>query len=261
MKRGARVVVVLLVLAGLLVVGDFAAAAVAESAVSRQLRDQLGLRTDPDVRINGFPFTTQALAGEYGSVDVAADGVAVGELRDLEVSAQLRDVRAPLSALLGSGPRTLVVGEAEGTVRVSADGVERLVGGVRRLRIDTLDAAALQVAVDNGGDPGLAGLDPDRAAHFVGLTSVLGQDVEFFVIAVLDLVDGQILVEPRDVVLGAAAFAVPDVLSDQLEERFTVRIDPGVLPLEVTPTQVRARDGHLEISGRTEGLVLGGSAP
>jgi len=227
MKRGARVVVVLLVLAGLLVVGDFAAAAVAESAVSRQLRDQLGLRTDPDVRINGFPFTTQALAGEYGSVDVAAD----------------------------------VVGEAEGTVRVSADGVERLVGGVRRLRIDTLDAAALQVAVDNGGDPGLAGLDPDRAAHFVGLTSVLGQDVEFFVIAVLDLVDGQILVEPRDVVLGAAAFAVPDVLSDQLEERFTVRIDPGVLPLEVTPTQVRARDGHLEISGRTEGLVLGGSAP
>jgi len=67
-----RMVIALLVLVGLLVAADFGAAASAESAVSRQMREQLGLVDDPSVRINGFPFLTQAAAGRYRSVDVSA---------------------------------------------------------------------------------------------------------------------------------------------------------------------------------------------
>jgi hypothetical protein len=44
-----------------------------------------------------------------------------------------------------------------------------------------------------------------------------------------------------------------------LEELFTLRIDPGSLPLEVTPTELRAVNGSLEISGLAEDLTLGGT--
>jgi hypothetical protein len=50
-----RLIIILLVLVGLAVAADFGSAALAESAVSRQMRGQLGLVDDPSVRINGSP--------------------------------------------------------------------------------------------------------------------------------------------------------------------------------------------------------------
>jgi hypothetical protein len=256
-----RLVIALLVLVGLLVAADFGAAALAESAVSRQMREQIGLADDPSVRINGFPFLTQALAGEYTSIDVDASRISVGELRQLDVSAQLRDVTAPLSMLLGSGPKTLVVDEAEGVVRVPAADVERLVPAVEDLRIEELDAKALQQAVEDGGEASLAEIDPDTAARFVGSRTLLGQKFEVAVIAVLELVDGRARIVPRDIRLGGNdAPALPAAMQRSLQETFTLTIDPGQLPLEVTPTALRARNGALELSGTASGLRLGAGA-
>jgi hypothetical protein len=250
-----RLIIALLVLVGLLVAVDFGVAALAESAVSRQMREQLGLVDDPSVRINGFPFLTQALTGHYRSVDVSAQRISVGQLRELEVRAQLRDVTTPLGELLGSGPRTLRVQEAEGTVRIGPDDLERLLPGVDRLRIENIDAEALERAVADGGDPSLLEIVPDRAARLVATTSVLDQEVS--VIAVLRLADGQAQIEPRDVRLGDAdALPLPSVAQRTLSELFTLRVDPGSLPLAVTPTTLRPRDGTLEISGTAENLVL-----
>ena len=91
------------------------------------MRTQLGLADDPSVRINNFPFLIQAISGRYRSVDVTADHIAVGPLRDVQVRSQLRDVRAPLSEMLGDGPRTVTVREVEGTARIGAPDVERLI--------------------------------------------------------------------------------------------------------------------------------------
>ncbi|MGH3568311.1 MAG: LmeA family phospholipid-binding protein [Pseudonocardia sp.] len=257
-----RLIITLLILIGVLVAADFAVAAVAESTVSRQMREQIGLVDDPSVRINGFPFLTQALAGRYDSVDVSAQRISVGELRELEVRAQLRDVTAPLGELLGSGPRTLRVQEAEGTVRVDSRDLERLLSGVDKLRIDSIDTEMLERAVTTGGEASLAEIDPDTAARLVGTTEVLGQQLEVSVIAVLQLVDGRAQVVPRDVRLGDAD-SPPLSSSAQraLRELFTLRVDPGSLPLSVTPTTLRANDGTLEISGVTTDLVLGAAAP
>lgn len=253
-----RLVIVLLVLVGLFVAVDFGSAALAESAVSRQMREQIGLVDDPSVRINGFPFLTQALSGEYSSVDVEASRISAGDLRELQVSAQLRDVTAPLSMLLGSGPKTLRVQEVEGIVRVFANDLERLVPGVEDLRIETVDAEALRQAVADGGDASLAELDPDASARLVGTRTLLGQTVEVSVIAVLELVDGEAQIVPRDVRLGGGdPPALPAAAQRVLRELFTVRVDPGSLPLQVTPTALRARDGALEISGTAQDLVLG----
>ncbi|WP_219417607.1 LmeA family phospholipid-binding protein [Pseudonocardia nigra] len=253
-----RLVIGLLVLVGLFVAVDFGAAALAESAVSRQMREQIGLVDDPAVRINGFPFLTQALSGEYSSVDVQASRIRVGELQDVSITAQLRDVTAPLSMLLASGPKTLQVDEAEGTVRIPAEDLERQVPGIDDLRVETIDEDALEQAVDDGADPSLAQIDPDTAARLVGTSSLLGQDVEVSVIAVLELVDGAAQIVPRDIRLGGSdAPALPSAVQQELQELFTLRIDPGSLPFEVTPTTLQARNGALELSGTASNLVLG----
>jgi hypothetical protein len=256
-----RVVIGLLVLVGLLVAVDYGAAALAESAVSRQMRQQIGLADDPSVRINGFPFLTQALAGRYRSVDVDASRIHVGQLQELDVSARLRNVTAPLSMLLSSGPKTLRVGEAEGTVNVSATDVERLVPGIKDLRIDTLDDEALQQAVEDGGDQALTRLDPDNVARFVGTGSFLGQETQVSVIAVLQLDGGQAQIVPQDIRLGDDNQPVPQAIQRTLQQLFTVRIDPGSLPLQVTPTALRANNGQLEISGEARNLTLGAPTP
>lgn len=254
-----RLVIGLVVLVGLLVAVDFGAAALAESAVSRQMREQIGLPNDPAVRINGFPFLTQAITGHYSSIDVSADRLQVGELEEVEVAAQLRDVDAPLSMLLGSGPRTLTVGEVEGTVRVGPDDIERLVGGdIRRLRIESVDAEALEQAVEDGGEASLADIDPDTAARLVGTTSVLGSDTEASVIVVLELADdGLVRIVPRDIRVGTGDTApLPAFMQQSVQDMFTVEVDPGSLPLKITPTSLRAENGVLQISGTTEDLEL-----
>lgn len=271
-----RLVIALLVLAGLLVAADFGSAALAESAVSRQMRSQLGLADDPAVRINGFPFLTQAISGTYSSVDVDANRISVGDLKELSVSAQLRDVDAPLAMLLGSGAKTLKVREAEGTVRVPAGDLERLVPGVADLRIETLDRNALQQAAEDGDDPALADLDPERTVRLVGTGSLPeslpvslpglsgGDEIEVTVIASLGLAEGRIRIEPRNVELGGAAQDLPNIPSALLNgfaDKFEVPIDPGTLPLEVTPTDVRAVNGQIEVSGEATDLVLGAGSP
>jgi len=257
-----RLLVVLVVLVGVLVAADFGAAAVAESAVSRQMREQIGLTTDPAVRINGFPFLTQALTGEYRSVDITADRIPVGQMKDLEVVARLRDVTAPLGELLGSGPKALHVAEADGTVRIPANDLERLLPGVDQLRIETIDDEALQRAVEEGGEASITEIDPESAVRLAGTAQVLGQEVEISVIAELQLAqNGQIQIVPRDVRLGDAdAPALPPIVQRGLSRLFTVRVDPGSLPLQVTPTELRASGGALEITGRATDLVLDGGA-
>jgi hypothetical protein len=275
-----RLVIALLVLTGLLVVADFGAAALAESAVSRQMRSQLGLADDPAVRINGFPFLTQALSGRYGSVDVEADRIAFGELQELSVSAQLQDVDAPLAMLLGSGAKTLKVAEAEGTVRVAAADVERLVPeaaglALTDLRIETLDRAALERAAEDDDEPELADLDPERTVRLVATATVpsslpvalpgisAGDEVEARVIASLDPGDGRIRITPRHVGFGGDRDLqrILTVLRGSILDDFTLRIDPGSLPLDVTPTDVRAVNGRLEITGEARDLVLGAGSP
>jgi len=257
--RIRRTLTLLIVLVALAVGVDYAAAAVTESAVSREMREQTGLADDPSVRINNFPFLAQAIAGRYKSVDVTAEHMTVGPLRDVQLRTQLRDVRAPLSQLL-AGPRTLTVREAEGTVRIGAPDVERLLPGVNKLYIDGIDADGLERAVDDGADPALLQIDPATATRLGGTVDVLGEKQPVSVIAVLQIADGQAQIVPRDVRLGDEE-QPPPAVQQRLSRLFTLRLDPGTLPLQVTPTRLRATSNGLEISGLTGRLVLGGSTP
>jgi hypothetical protein len=265
--RIKRSVAALVVLVAAAIGIDYGAAAITESVVARQMRTQLALADDPSVRINNFPFLTQAISGKYRSIDVIADHVTVGPLRDLQVRSQLRDVAAPLSQMLGDGPRTVTVREVEGTARIGAPDVERLISNssgiaVDKVYVDRIDADGLEKAVEDGADPALLKLEPANAVRLGGTVDVLGQEQQVAIIAELQLADGRAQITPRDVRLGDSdADPLPVALQRTLSRIFTLTLDPGSLPLQVTPTTLRATSGGLEISGLTGRLVLGAGAP
>lgn len=256
--RVRRTLALLIVLVALAIGVDYGAAALTESAVSREMRSQLNLADDPSVRINNFPFLTQAIAGRYRSVDVTAEHVAVGPLHDVQVRTQLRDVTAPVSQLLGGSP-TVAVREAEGTVRIGAPDIAKLLPtDVDKFYIDGIDADGLEKAVDDGADPALLQIDPPTAARLGGTVSLLGEKQQVTVIAELQLAAGQAQIVPRDIRLGDAnADPLPAAIQRTLSKLFTLRLDPGDLPLQVTPTKLRATSGGLEISGLTGRLMFG----
>jgi len=264
--RVKRTVAAVVVLGAAAVGVDYGSAALTESVVARQMRSQLSLADEPSVRVNNFPFLTQAISGRYKSVDVTADHIVVGPLHDVQVRSQLRDVSAPLSQMLGDGPRTVTVREVEGTVRIGAPDVERLIREagdvpVDKLYIDGIDADGLEKAVDDGADPALLSLEPATAVRMGGTVDVLGQEQQVTIIAELQLADGRVQITPRDIRLDDADAQLPVALQRTLSRLFTLTLDPGGLPLQVTPTTVRATSGGLEISGLTGRLVLGPGAP
>ena len=264
--RVKRTVAAIVVLGAAAVGVDYGAAALTESVVARQMRTQMALTDDPSVRVNNFPFLTQAISGRYKSVDVTADHIVVGPLHDVQVRSQLRDVSAPLSQMLGDGPRTVTVREVEGTVRIGAPDVERLIREagdvpVDKLYIDGIDADGLEKAVDDGADPALKSLDPATVIRMGGTVDVLGQEQPVTIIAELQLADGRVQITPRDIRLADEDAQLPVALQRTLSRLFTLTLYPGALPLQVTPTTVRATSGGLEISGLTGRLVLGPGAP
>ena len=210
------------------------------------MRTQLGLADDPSVRINNFPFLTQAISGRYRSVDVTADHIAVGPLRDVQVRSQLRDVTAPLSQMLGDGPRTVTVREVEGTARIGAPDVERLIREasdvpVDKLYIDGIDADGLERAVDDGADPALLTLDPATAVRFSGTVDILGQEQQVSIISEMQLADGRAQITPRDVRLG-------DADADPLPVARAADAEPG---LHADPRPGRAATaGHAHDAAR-----------
>lgn len=256
-----RLIITVVVLIGVLVVADFGAAAAAESAVSRQMRERLALPEDPSVRINGVSFLAQAATGTYHSVDVSMERMQVGPLRDVEVGAKLHDVRAPLGELLSGTPRFRVT-DAEGIVSIGASDMLRMLPGVTELVIENVDANAIDEIVQDGGDPTLRGVDPRNAARFVATTTVKGKQQKVDVLAVLQITgDGQIRVTPRDV--RPADPKAPELSSSvrsALSRAFTVALDPGTLPFQVTPTALYADEGTLTISGQVGNLVVGDGA-
>lgn len=269
-RRGTvtRVVAAVLAVAGLLVLADLGTAAAAESGIARQMRDRLGLPEDPAVRVHGFSFLAQAATGRYDQVEVAMRRVPIGPLRTPEIQARFHGVRAPLSDLAGSGPASFRAAAAEGIVRIGPMDVRRLVvagggpaAGVERLTVEEVDANAIDETVRDGGDPALRGLDPRTAGLFVAEMPVDGADARVAVLSSLLVSDGSLRVVPLDVREYETGDPVPDAVHDSLMQAMAVEIDPGTLPLGVTPTSASVPEFNvLEISGTARDVSIGEAA-
>jgi len=271
--RGSRVkkiVIVLVVIAGVLVAADFGVAAAAEYQVSKKMRAELGLAADPSVDIHGFPFITQAIAGDYQDISINATGVpAKNTLRDLEVDADLHHVRVGLSDLLSGSVQQLKVDEVDGEVQIKASDVGRLLDipdlSISPVSLDTIygvGADEKQQLQDQqtGQDPQTAGL------VLTGTIDVAGEKTKVSVFGVIQLAGGDIKVTPTKLQVSNSLLQSSN-LADSFEQgllsKFQVDLKPSDLPLPFTVqvTGVEVQSGILVVQGKAKNVVLnaGGS--
>lgn len=284
-RRTRRIVVVVAVLAGLLVGADFALAAFAEHTVSQKAREELGLTDDPSVTINGFPFTTQALSGEYDHITVSAQGVPVGPLKDVATRAELRDVTASLEDLTSGNMRAIRIGDLEGQVTLKASDIARVepLTKIEDLRIEPSSEDYVRSGEgsddgagsgsDSGSDDG-AGSDSDSGSgsdsgtdsegsedstagvRMSGYAQIAGERIEIFAFAMIELDGGIIRITPQRLQFGndKETTVVPPRVQDALLPNFEADINTGGLPFTVTPTAVQVQSGSITIKGEASNV-------
>ncbi|GAA0227353.1 hypothetical protein GCM10010492_27060 [Saccharothrix mutabilis subsp. mutabilis] len=255
--RGRKLIVAGLVVVGLLVAADFGLAAAGEYQIAQRMRDKLNLSEDPSVRINGFPFLFQAVAGDYRDVEITATGVPVrDDLRDLEVRANLYHTRIGLSDLLAGDTSNATIDQVTGSVKIKAADLNRLVNNVTpftdmAIEPDTRPEATPTQA---SGKP-----DPTRAAvKLSGNTTVAGRKLRITAYGSVSLVDGQVAVAVQDVELDDTSLAGLAEVLGAVRSALSVTIDPGRLPFTVTPTAVKVESGAFTVEGTINNIPLDG---
>jgi hypothetical protein len=264
-QRVKKIVLSLVILAGLLVAADYGAAAVAEHRVAQRMHSALGLPGDPTVQINGFPFLTQAVAGDYRDVGVAADRIRYGALQ-LSVRAHLHHARVPLSALFHGGAPVVRIDQAEGTVLIEPDSLAGQLG-IPDLRVDPVSPAQLaqlrtDAASDLGGSADATSPAAANPASTVQLSGMVpGFDLHMTVIASVDVVVGQLQITGRNIQVGSGGGIdelLPGSVQQAILQALSVKIDPGRLPFGAKPTAIRVDGGALAVSGSAQDLTVDG---
>jgi hypothetical protein len=256
--------ITLAVLVVLLVGVDFGARFVAQDRVATQLQTQLKLASTPSVSIHGFPFLTQAAAGQYPSVTLTADHIAYQQLQDITLTADLGDVTLPSQALIDGTVSSIPARTVTASAIVDPADLARVLH-VQDVTVDpvtqqTLDARS---ASSTTSRKALSGVDPSQAVALTSTTTVLGQQLRASVIATFKLSGGQIVLSARDISVDTGDAAVPSAVSSALRSKlsgFSARVDPGQLPFSITATDLHAQDGKLVVSGTARDVdLLGGS--
>ncbi|MQA16517.1 MAG: DUF2993 domain-containing protein [Pseudonocardiaceae bacterium] len=167
-----KLVVAILMLAGLVTATDWGVAAAAEYQIAKQLRSEFDLPWDPSVRINGFPFLTQALSGTYRSIDMQATGLPVVPLTEVAVEATIYDVEAPLDKLMSGSLATVQIEEVDGRVQIKDTDIGRAIG-IEDLRISrpsedeirkVIGTEELDGAKERAGSDTGSGFDSDSSS-------------------------------------------------------------------------------------------------
>jgi len=262
-------VIVVVVLAGLLVGADYGLAAAAEYQVSKKMRTNLNLANDPSVNIHGFPFITQALAGDYQDITVNATGVpAKNTLRDLEVDADLHNVRVKLSDLLSGNVSQVRVDEVDGQVKVKASDIGRLLGipdlTINPVSLDTVVGAGAQAAQDQRMKlqyPGVTNpLTSEAGVMLSGSTLIAGEQTTVNVYGVISVTGGGITIAPKNVQLtnGLVSGTLPPSVLQALLPKFQTSLSSSTLqmPFAVQATGVQVESGAVVVQGKADNIVL-----
>ncbi|GAA1559556.1 DUF2993 domain-containing protein [Dactylosporangium maewongense] len=133
-SRGAKVSIVLVVLAvilvGVLFVADRIAASTARDRITDETRKQLAANSvtyegDPSVKIAGFPFLTQVLAGEYEKISIALSKPQIDNVKLETLNVDAKAVKADARDLM-NGRGEVVAGEVTGQATMTWDNVRKL---------------------------------------------------------------------------------------------------------------------------------------
>jgi hypothetical protein len=218
-----KLLIVVIVLAGLLVVADRVAVVVADRQIASRVQSAYNLSSKPSVSVQGFPFLTQVASGNYHQIDVSIGSLSTDGVQVNGLTAQLSGVRAPLSDLLGHGSSSITAAQVTGSgtvpfssvrshlprgVQLSQDGEAlRLAGTVSYLGVTVPVSADATLAADGSG----IGVTPTRISVASGssaLPSIIAGQFRFVIPVTglpLHLAVRSVSVVPGGVRVGASA--------------------------------------------------------
>ena len=227
-----RLLVVLIVLAGLLVLADRLVVGVADRAVARQIRSSLQLQQNPDVKIHGFPFLWQAVRGQYDDVEVTIPSVNAEQLHNLRVHVQLHGLHAPLTDVINRDLQSVPVNAISGTVAVNYTDLASA-SGISGLRVVPAGDGTVTVS---------------------GTISLLGQQRPVSAHA-------QVAVSGRNLVVTAdhatvGGITLPQSALDVAAQQLTFTVSTRSLPLGLRITTVQAGSDSLTVAAQARDTTL-----
>lgn len=253
-----KLVIAVLVLVGLGVAADYSAAAAAEYQVAKQMREEFGLAAEPSVRINGFPFLTQALLGSYSAIDMRAAGLSVGPLRNIAVEATMREVDAPLSEVTSGDLRSVRAARVDGRVRIWDWEIGRAIG-IEDLRLQPASDEEIAELLPAGSLPSRSPTDDREAVRMVATTDLAGERTEIIGIGLIELIGSRLQITTMDVRLArdeVGEVSLPRQLRQMLMQALSTDVEPGGLPFTVTATEVRVEPGSLVVQGTAKDVAM-----
>ena len=253
-----KLIITVLIVIALAVAADFGAAAFAEYTIAKQLRQQLTLANDPSVRINGFPFLTQAVAGHYRAIDIRAGGIAADPLHDVDVEATLHDVEAPLSEVTSGDLHSVRAARVDGRVRIKDSDLGRAIG-IEDLRIQQPSDQEIKELLPAGTPTGASVRGTRAPVRITATTDLLGQRTEIIGVGLIELTGGLVRISVKDVRLsrdGVGQANLPRAIRQTLLTTLSTNVKPGGLPFAVTPTSVEVVTGSVVVEGTANNVTM-----
>jgi hypothetical protein len=220
----------LVVLIGLGVAADRIAVGVAENQVSSRLASSGALHGRPGVDIAGFPFLTQAVAGQYDDVHISLTAAELGQPAGTRADVSLHGVHLPLSSVFSGSVRSVPVDRIDGTATLSYALLSARLGPSTKL-------------VPEG-----TGLRITRTVD------VLGQSFPLTAVGTLSL-------QGRDVVVHVSKAAgvgvsVPSFVLNQATRLLDLRYTVPALPFGLKLTSVRPASAGVDVGIGATNAVL-----
>ena len=225
-------VVLLLVVVGVLAVVDRVGVGIAEDRVADQIASRGGLTSAPEVEITGFPFLTQAVAGNYSDIRVHLTAEELGQPAGTRADVSLRGVHVPLSDVLSGSVQQIPVDRVDGTATVSYALLAEQVGG-NTVITQRGEGIELTKSVT------VLGIDFDLTAS--GTVTLDGQDV------VVDVSDAS-----------AAGVDVPGFVLDTAADLLDFSYRVPELPFGLQLTSVQPAAEGVDVAVQARDAVLSG---
>jgi LmeA-like phospholipid-binding len=223
-----KLLIVVIILAGLLIAADRVAAVVASHEIADRVQTSYNLPSKPSVTVRGFPFLTQVASGNYDEIDLSIAQVASNGVQVDNLDAHLTGVHAPASDVLSHGSSSITADRVAGSGTVPFSSVRgRLPQGVK---LGT-----------EGGSLKLSG-----TVHYLGVS------IPVTAVAVLGVGDSGITVTPTKVSAGPGVNAPASTISGQF--RFVIPVPP--LPLHLHVTSVSVTPGGVRVGAAAANVAF-----
>ena len=187
-----KLLVFLIVVAGLLVAADRFAAWAAGQIVADRIARAYQLDQPPDVQVQGIPFLTQWSSGHYQEVDLRLPTVTTNNVSITNLSAQMHDVSTVAFATSSADAAGATIGQVDvqGVVpystiplpqgfQVAPQGSQlQLSGSISAAGVSVPVSATVSVSVQDGSLQLTAGqVDVPSAFSRLGIASILNQQL------------------------------------------------------------------------------------